>query len=305
MQYQVEIAFAYDWEHDTGRVLGTGLKRNYKDLSPTEWPGTADVFGSTGGAVFVCDYKTGFKDVTPCRINPQMWMLSLAAARAYDVDTAIAKIAKIDGDRVYWDSAEFTSFDLDDMAETFRETAVRVRGAEAMLREGRTPDVFLGEHCGYCDSRHYCPAHRSAANAIATTDSKSMTREQIAKLWPIAKAAERALEDYKQVVRTMTADEPIEIEPGRFVGVRETKPRETLDGAIAYQVLSDMYHSPNANKAAKLTVSKRSIDSMLRAMEIKNPRAERELILSKIRQRGGIIEGKPSKRLEEWSDGGE
>lgn len=265
--YAAEVAFAYDCSTDKARELGRGLDRSYKDLRPTEIPGTTDVVGLTVDSVVIADYKTGWADIAPVRRNWQLRFYALAACRTYGRDKAHVAIVRIKDDGSVWaDQDTLSAFDLDIFAE---ELAELMRDLTQPSNAGR---LTTGAHCRYCPSFAWCPAQTNLVRAlVAKPDDPvavlagELTSETAARAWHALKALKMATERIDDAIRLFAETQPIDLGNGSCVGpcTRETT---SIDGGVAFHVLQKKYGDDIANQAVTMDATKASINRACRVV---------------------------------------
>jgi hypothetical protein len=155
---EAEVAFAYDWNTDTSRVVGKNIGRRYKQHGKTddEIAGSADFVVVLPGLVVVYDWKTG-RAVTDS-VWPQMEMLGVMAARAYGVE------------RVELRPLHVTDYGIEDGmrrelgAEDLRRVADGIRRNVGAIADA-WPEP--GDHCDgeYCPARDACGLYQANRKA--------------------------------------------------------------------------------------------------------------------------------------------
>jgi len=146
-----------------------------------------------------------------------------------------------------------------------------VRLARDQMERGYAPTPTMGEHCRYCPALRAgsCPAQTSLLHSLAVGPgadlSGSLTPEK-------ARDAYRAMRQIDLVVaRTWAAlhayatVHPLDLGGGLTFGPRE-RSRETLDGALARELLRTQYGQEVADEAAEWKVTKKSVGEALRGV---------------------------------------
>jgi hypothetical protein len=143
--WRAEIAYAYDPQAGTGRVLGYNIGREYEKHGklPHEIGGSADIGWLEGHTVNVDDWKTG-RTVGPSA-DAQLEWLGLFAARATGAWDAVVRALHVTDYGVSVASEAY----LDDVA--LWRIAEQLR-ADTSAIEDAWPTA--GTHCDGC----YCPA---------------------------------------------------------------------------------------------------------------------------------------------------
>jgi hypothetical protein len=156
-----EVAYAYDVETDTARVLPRASHRDYASVQPGEIPGTADLVHVGADRVTVADVKSGFQPhIEPVEQHRQLRFLALAAARAYMVDAATIQILHINDGKLRATEATLNAGELDAIAAEVRRLHRAI--PEAQPRPGR--------HCteSWCPALAVCPSTQALAATVAT-----------------------------------------------------------------------------------------------------------------------------------------
>lgn len=299
MSYSAEVAFAYDIDTDTARVLGTGIGRRY-DVGPNEVPGSVDSVGIAGDQAQIIDYKSPWADLPPASRNRQIRFYALAACRAYGCTSAVVMLIRVREDGSAWiDKDVLDSMDLHEVAAEVRDAVQRARAAKDASPEDR-PVPVIGSHCRWCPAARFCPAHRSLVSALAhrPEDLEEETREWLLspETAPIVlerlAVARRALERIEWTVKDYASRNPVELPEGEVYGPHRVT-KETLDGDVVRRVIESdpAYGGDAARRALKVTATKTAIEQLARdrAEETGGKIApEKRRLLAAIDEAGGI-----------------
>ncbi len=261
----VETAFAYRPDTEQSRIVGNRILRKYK-LTPGEIGCTADMYHIVKPQqVRIVEVKTG-QNVGPAYDNLQLRMQALCIAKAHQLTEPVrAEIAYLQSDGSWeFDKTEFTQAALPEIADQIREIVAAVH-----LEQTRplSPNVVEGSHCKYCPAFAHCPAKRSLAVAMATelalpTITDLVRREDAGRIYERLKSYDEIAERVKKVIYEMAREEAIPLPSGKSL-MEVAQTRETVDGAIALEVLQTKYGSAVACKAVQPTTSKAALDRVL------------------------------------------
>lgn len=155
-----EAAFAFNVLSGSARYLGSGIKREYGELTDGEIPTTLDLLQIEPDHLFITEYKTGvgYMQAAP-PINPQIQCQAIAAATYHKKDRAIVQLIYTKTGEVK--DAEFDALDFAAIHERLLSIRSRVRAAEAALAlNGDLISAGLiaeGPHCWRCPAEKACP----------------------------------------------------------------------------------------------------------------------------------------------------
>jgi hypothetical protein len=265
-----EVAFAFDVETGEARELGRNIGRAYR-VGPTEIAGTADVVAFGPFELFVADFKTGHAAVAPPRSNWQLKLLALSASRTYGVHRVRVAIIRVreDGTPEY-ESAVFTSFDLDLAAAELRDLVRSITELNEAVLKGRVPDVNMGPHCRWCPAAPACPAFKGLVqrlagepDAVAEQISAELKPETAAKAWARLKQVEEVVRRVREGLYAFARQTPILLGDGRLLGEVETR-RRVLDGRVAFDCMEQLHGPAAAEEAVRIEASQASIERSLR-----------------------------------------
>lgn len=262
-----EVAFAWDSAAPCGGgwVVGQSIGRNYPDVAPTVYLGTADLFGlTTDGRVVIADFKTG-RRVRSARESWQMRALALLAATACNASAATATLCYIWGDHVFTDTAEFDALDLASFAAELRSLAVQLAQLEVQRPEALT--YYPAEDtCRYCPGFSACRPQVSLARAVAYPAELPTTDGAIQMLTPAAAGeAWKRLQQFYQVaarvesaLRAYARQTPIPLGHGKEL--REVSGiGEEIDPWIARDIVARELSAELAAEVLHTTTSKAAI----------------------------------------------
>jgi len=267
-----EVALAWDYRTEVGRVLGRKLSRQYPPTAPTELKGTADRIGVDGATVVVEDDKTGLK-YRPARESWQLRALALYGARTVGASGArVAMAYRRDDGNAYYDRAEFDALDLADFASELRQLVGRIDRDARIFKAGGVPDLRPSEDtCRFCECVVYCPAHTALARSMLSDlcvvhdHLDALTAEQAADVWERVKMVRKLVlaveEGVRQVARAIPGG--IRLPSGKVLRETDTS-REEVDAVIAGRVIVRLFGEKVANAAITTSTSKEGIERALR-----------------------------------------
>lgn len=296
--YAAEVAFALDVELGTAHELGRNLNRRYPTLRPSEVPLTVDSIAlcADGEGIGVWDYKTGRAYVPPAIRNAQLALGALAGCRAYGRTYAHVGIVYVRDDGTSWvDRATLDEWALDEFAASLRKVAEDVQEARGLWDHGFIPTVTSGPHCTYCPAKAHCPAHTAMIRAASNPDElrmefhRALTPERARSAYTNWKMLKEIVQRFGDELDSYARAHPIDLGDGRFYGPRLST-RESVDGTIAYEVLSHLYGAKVADDACSLSTTKKAISEAIKASLIPGEKLapiERRA-LEEIRKAGGI-----------------
>ncbi len=156
-----ELAFVYDVEEGTARVVGHHIERAYGELKPSEVAGTVDVLIAGFYCVEVWDVKTGrFVHGNPA--TSYQLLFGALAARATLAPHAEVFVLGFQRTRSRgavpenpW--AVVGPAEVDDFEWKLRFAMRQAWIARGWLDNGETPRVFPGDHCRFCPAKAKCP----------------------------------------------------------------------------------------------------------------------------------------------------
>lgn len=240
-----EMAYAFDVDADTARVLGQWIGRAY-EVSPTEVSGTADLIcepTAERARWLVVDWK-GDDEVEPAATNLQLGFYALCLARAQgldEVDVAVGYLGH--GGGIRWDYATLQAWDLEAIADRIRKVVNAVSASRALVAGGRTPDVSTGLHCRRCPAMPGCPSMTAlvreldvgaqAATADVIGSLVRLTDEQAGAAWVRVQILEDLVAHMKASLRARAETRPLPLpDGGRLVAVEVPRRVVVLDKAL-------------------------------------------------------------------------
>ena len=290
-EWAAEVAFAWDYETDTGRELGRNLKRDYPATKPSEYRGTADVVGVTRDEVVILDYKSGYAKMP--RENWQLRLLALAASRAYNRPSARVAIVRT------WSLEKFRPlvFDALDLAEF----AAQLRAMPAMW--AGEPSFVQGDHCEHCPAFASCPAKLALWQTAGVTGPQ-ITEENAAAVYQRADAVAQVLSRVRSGLAIWAKDHPIQLPDGMVYGP-VMKEREAVDPFVVQAVLTKLHGPEVAAKAMDLDTSKAAIGRAIATIAPKGKKAKMiDEVLKAVEEQHGIVVTK-KESIEEHRMGGQ
>jgi len=297
-RFRPEVALAYDLETGEARELGQNLERRY-DIRDTEVPGAIDVLGIENETALVADFKTGWAELPPARVNMQLRFLALAACRAYGLTRAKVAIIRTRDDRTPWfDEAEFGPEDLMAIEEQLLAARDQAAAERARVAAGAAPNVRTGLWCVHCPGRPHCPAYVQLVARMATQPGDvadeiraRLTPELAARAYAQLKMAKDALELVEGALRGWAGEHPIDLGDGLFYGPVATE-KKSLDGDKTFAVVEKLHGRDIADLAVERAASQASIK---RALEIVRHRSGVKVapalrqVLEELEAAGGVV----------------
>jgi RecB family exonuclease len=289
---QLEVAYAYDPQTGTARVLGFNIGRRYVEhgLKPHEVPGTADLVGVAGDTVVLIDWKTGFYNLGPAKRAWQLRFLALCACRVLGLSKARVSFwyLKESGD-IFEETAELDAFDLDDIADEVKALLARLQAAEASAPA--VPDVSRGPWCRFCESKEHCPGYRNlVGELVQLKNGAPLSREGRADAWMLLERVRPVFEMLDAQLRDWAIEDPIRLPDGRVVK-QVMVPKETLDEKVAYDILRDQLGQQVADSSVTRKVTKKALHEAVRASAKQSGQTMKSLeekLLSAIAKAGGL-----------------
>lgn len=288
-----EIAVAWDYITDRARALPKGEGRDYSDVSPSEFVGTADYMGRDGDAVVVLDWKTGHKSLGPAKRSAQLRMLALGGARLVGVDTARTGYVYLREDGTFTTAwATFGAFDLAEIADELRGLADRL--SHALAADRGIPHE--GDWCGYCPAFNSCPAKTKLALAIGSGAAhrelasierrvEAMTDGELATAYSAIERYDDIAERVRKTIRQRAAMHPVDLGDGRELGTVQW-PFTVVKAEVAYDTVREMH----GDAAAELAVPRSATVTAIRKLGKET--------LAEIERRRGVVTGsKPQVRV--------
>lgn len=308
--YEAEVPLVYDAKANTTRLLPKDIgHRNYGELGPWELPMTLDVAGVGHAEVMAADLKTGHGHVPPAHRNWQLAVAALALEALHHKGSArVALIHAPEGVTPWWDIAVLDGFALADARLQLLALAERMSTAKP-----ETAPMVLGEHCRYCPSKLWCPAHVALIHQVAAEPGKAigslvneLTPDKARKAYDTTKVLRQVVRDLEARLADYAADHPIELADGRTYGAKPGV-EMTVDAAVARQVLTALYGADIAEKACEFEASKASIERALRAVYEQRKQAGQKTTLKALNEEamgavedGGGIKTREVTRIKEW-----
>lgn len=264
---QLEVAFAYDPETDTARILGYNIGRQYEEHGATfrDICGTADLQGSVGDTLVIIDWKSGYMPLPDALESWQLRFLALAGCRALGFSKARVAywILREDGN-VIEDAAELDAFDLDTTADRLRSLVSRVFAAAAAEEEA--PEVSVGEWCRYCECKAACPAMGGAVRTLIAMPSATelVTPAHVAKAFLLIEKIKPLLAAYEERIKMFAREAPIDLGDGRVLSEQD-KSKRVFDTDKAFAALQAEFGDEIAAIAAERRFT---LDTLSRSMVV-------------------------------------
>jgi hypothetical protein len=267
--FEHECSFAYDVGTGVGRKLGQDLRRNYPALTPTEIPGTPDVIRAVPGNLLeVWDYKfEAWESFAPRPADNAQLAFPLLATGAVGGIVHLVHFGP-DGER-WTESAELDELDVDTWRARFARILAAVRAAEAVVSEGKAPDVSRGEWCRFCPAMAHCPAIGALIRKLVAEPADAgrelenlLTPETAAAAYRRLKEAQAVLGFAGAALYAYAQEHPIDLGGGEWFGGR-VLPYDDIDAERAWDVLERLHGAKVAREAMRLKTSRTAIDRAL------------------------------------------
>lgn len=233
-RFRSEVAFAWDPQLDQAEATEV-TERGYPQDGRL-W-GTADLVAVTsGGAGFVCDWKTG----DGSGAGPQLRTLALMAARALRLDSVTVCALEVSPAGVREVAREdLDAFDLDAHAGELAELLAAVADARPQP----------GEHCSalYCPAKADCPAFVEASEQLVppealvrhTMSTSIASPEHAAWMLDRVRLVEAACKQVKDAIKAACPDEGWTLADGRTLREGSRKV-ERFDARAAQALLREL-----------------------------------------------------------------
>lgn len=298
---RLELAYAYNYQTRQARILGEGKSRDYSDVTPEEFCGTADLIGGKDGRGVVWDWKSGRNAGDP-KTAGQLLLAALALVSIDDEmqEVEVAFCYLRDDGTYFVDRATVDRFDLAAFAEKLKDLPRRIAIERDKIENGRQPDVSNGPWCRFCPAVAACPAKVALAKHFG---AELLTiRDRITAMSPVerGKVYDKALQ-YKDILDEVLAGikesariDPVELPDGRVLREVEWKVPTKVDADVAEEVLTELHGERVAKEA--VTVEKSTtltaIEGALRKVAQPGKLAGlKKQAIERVRQRGGLKEG--------------
>lgn len=267
--YESEVPLVYDVKANTTRRLSEGkTHRDYGELGAWELPMTLDVGGVGPNEVLAADLKTGRGYVTPAHRNWQLAVGALALDALHHRGSArVALIHAPEGSTPWWDVAVLDGFALADSRLQLLDLAERMSKTKA-----DSAPMVLGEHCRYCPSKLYCPAHTALLHSVAAapgemlaTFTTQLTPEKARDAYGKTRVLRQAVKDLEAALQSYAEQNPIKLDDNRIYGPKPGT-ETTVDAAVVRHVLTSLHSADIAEKACEFEASKASVERALRGV---------------------------------------
>lgn len=306
-----EVAFAWDPITGKARQLGVGLGRDYSGAKPHEIPCTTDILIVAGDYVCVIDLK-GHEDVGAPDENEQVLFEAMTAARAYDVDGAVAAIAYIGPglEDPFVSVRTLDALDLDAFAGRALRLLAEIEVQIAKVARGQQPDVNQSDACKYCPARAAgaCPADAALLVRINTGEeaialesllADDATAAEALRRWRIAK---KLVDTIGARLYARAAQRPIPVGEGVVFGRRVKPGDRAYDGKLVHAQVAERYGRHIADAAVTLKATQKQLTEALKLADIppgKSVSKAKEEILDAVEEAGGMTR-KESESYEEF-----
>jgi hypothetical protein len=293
---KLEVAFAYDPETDTARIIGYNIGRAYAENGalPHEVCGTADLMGTADGVLVIIDWKSGFAIVPKWQLR----FLALAGCRALGLSRAkvcnwfLRESGQIIEDQDSVD--EFDAFDLDQIAEELRGVLARLRAAHAAA--GEHPNLRGGAWCHYCECKPYCGLQTGLAKqGLRMKLAEPLTPERAMEAWLLFEMLEDIAAAGKAGLREYSKQHPFPDGKGNVIKQVERESTKLIPEK-ALPALREAFTPELADAACERKLTQASLERALRAKNMGKPLAPlKRQAMKAMAARGGVVSGR---RLE-------
>lgn len=265
-----ELAWAYDVNTRSVRVLGCSLDRRY-DVHPGEIPGTADCVFRRAGDLGVADYKITDSDLwapAPKR-SGQLKFLGMCAMRATGAGRVILQTIRVGSsgkahvDEWIMDEFECSAFE------------------DELHRSLTAPPVFVeGPHCQNCGDRFkVCPAKTGLLrNALVESHEAAMslniTEENAPKLVQVLADLKELTKFYENQLKEYAKDFPVIMPNGDIFGPQYRTYRTIAEVDPAYAWIVEAHGQDVADRVLDVKKSI-TLDSLTK--ELGKPAAEKTM----------------------------
>jgi len=177
-----------------------------------------------------------------------------------------------------------------------------------MVHAVQSDEACPGPHqCQWCPRAHECKAHdelvRSSATALLATESKALTSEGLASLYPQAKLLEKALKSYDKQLKAAVETGPIPIGDGMVLDFREEQREKILLTDEAFNAIVHKYIDYDGNIIKDLegaiTISKKGLQEFAAGIARKEGRkiGEAKAEIVELFRGVGAVESKSIRKL--------
>lgn len=253
--------------------------RAYRELSDDWLCGTYDwCLTFPSGRVLLVDFK-GPKRVTSARENLQLAFYGYCLAHDLGVDRIDVELRHIDDEGgVFVDSASLDEWDLDAVPSRLRKIVHRVTSAREALREGRVPEMSIGDYCHYCPSQRVCPSQIAALRELFDESEKTelglvgLSPELAGKAWIRVEAVVSLAEKIKATLRERVISEgSLPLPDGKLVPLKVS--RTSVDATKALPVIAELVGDERAQSMIDQSMESSAIDRI--AAELARERGEK------------------------------
>lgn len=289
---KLELAFAYNPQADTARVLGVNIGRAYREHGalPHEICGTADCVGKVGDVLHIYDWKSGWLPIGAWQLR----FLALAAARALGMlRVRVANWYLREDGRIFEDDdsvAEFDALDLDDIADDVRRVLSKVGVSQGLDEGGHLHNLSAGDWCRWCECKASCRLQVGLVKASFGMELREpLTIEAATEAWLVMDQVEDSLKLMRKGLKEFARTNPFPVGDGKQM--QETDwPFTEIDEAKAIDVLEKKYGPEIAEAAAPRSLSQASIDRALKTLGKPLAPLHREAMAA-IEAAGGVRKG--------------
>lgn len=302
-----ELAFVVNLKTFGVRLVGRNLGRDYGQLFPDEIGVTLD-FDNPALATFI-ELKTGYGDVAFPKDNPQIWLQAYVFAIYFKLPGVTGILFhKKPGQRPIVVSHFWSTFDLLDIADLFRDGRRRAESAEEQYQLGRPLSYNVGPHCKYCNAWLNCPAQvgllQRALAATAGGTELSLNGENAFRAHEQVALVEKWVKKAKAQLTNFSFKTPIVWPDGSVYGPHLVKETD-LDASKVWEVL-EPYGLDIARLGVEFSATKASLDRAVKAIAEfmgVTQKSIRDEIVGKLKANEGWVDGEKQKVSKYMPDG--
>jgi len=230
------------------------------------------------GRVVLVDFK-GPKRATAAKDNLQLAFYGYCIATERGLRRIEVELRHIEDDGgIFTDRATLDEWDLDAVPARLRKIADRVTAAREAVREGRVPEMSLGDQCHYCPAQRVCPAQIAALRELFDETEKAelglvgLTPELAGKAWVRVEAVIGLAERIKATLRERVLTEgSLPLPEGKLVPLKMS--RTVVDATKALPVLEELVGPERAQALVEASIESTAIDRI--AAELARERGEK------------------------------
>lgn len=259
---------------------------------------------------YLRDYKTGHTWVPSPSDNLQVGLGALMMSKVYGCKSVDVGIIRLKASESFEASCVLDEMALDAIEVEVRRILATTADLKAMLEftPRSTPNhLKLGPWCKYCPALWACPLQTQNLRNLMEEPEKylqmdltGLPPDDMTMLYATVNAADMLVKDLQEKIRLFALSHgPIKVGDGLWYGEKKQTPRESIDGAIAYQAICALLGEGPAREASDVSVTKGGIDAMLSTYNAHSTTFDSKAdgmrkILAAIEKRGGIARKLPA-----------